>query len=233
MHTISPPSLRTRHLRTFGAGALALALALFGSTLPAWAGKGTSTCPGSTLAPYAQGTQPLTVADLLPGQSLGTPGSNLISAPELAGVPYNAQSIAFHIDTPSGRLRGMLDQDVVNADNATCDCRWRVRVSPKTPAGVRITELRILKFKHPKLGLKGDFRDDLYATDIAPTLVQRSAGKGTSLRFVFEQGVGAGQASRLMFLDTSVDAVVQNGYVQLVTDDGSTSALIRTNVPVY
>jgi hypothetical protein len=212
---------------------LLAALCLGAMTLPTQAGNGTSTCPGSTLAPYARASQPLSAADLLPGSTLNTLGSNLGNSPELAGLPFNAESIAFHIDTPSGRLRGTLDQDVVNADNATCDRRWRVRVSPKTPAGIRITELRIFKFKHPKAHLKGDFRDDLFAADVAPLLVQRSTGKGTTIRFVFEQGLGAGQASRVMFLDTAVDTVVQGGYVQLVTNDGSASAPIHTNVPVF
>jgi hypothetical protein len=89
--------------------------------------------------------------------------------------------------------------------------------------------LQIFGFKHPKLGLAGDFRNHLVNGGIGSTTVTRSPGKGTSIQFAVQ--VCPGQTSRQFVLDTAVGGAKNTGTLRVRAADGTLSAPISTYVP--
>ncbi len=230
---ITPINRRAARWVTPRTAALGIGLALCATLASA---GGTSLCPGSAIKKNlgawvpSQGVGTL-AQDLIPGATLPTPGTNPSLSPDLEGSAVITELIPFDFGTPSGRVKGTLIQKVVNADNATCDAYWRVVLKPGSAAGVRVNALRITKFDHPAAGLVGDFRNDLVPGGIGSVKVKRSSGSGKVITFTFENGVGPGQTSAQLLLDTQIDSAAKNGFVELRTDDGGHSPLISTFVP--
>jgi hypothetical protein len=213
-----------------------LSLGLAFAALPAKADRGTALCPGAFLQSAAQtgvqttgaGTES---AALRPGRIVATPGTSLDDAPDLAGAAVVNVSTPFSFPAPGGTVTGVLQQWVVNADNGTCDIYWRVKLNPQSAPGVRVDRLRIKPFNHPANNLFADFRNDLLPLGIGSTQVTRSAVAGSTITFRFDPGIGPGETSRRVFLDTQIDFVREVGKVQLRTDNGAKSPLLVTYVP--
>lgn len=219
-------------LATLAAAVLGLGLALTAS--PAKADRGTALCPGAmfmshsaTGADFAGGST--SAEQLIPGGNVDTLGSGALG---LAGsvVDSTVSTKPFTINTPGGIVRGQLQQVVVNANGGTCDCYWRVRLLPASAPGVRVNRLRITGMDHPDNGLFADFRSDLVPLGIAPFEATRSGG-GSTITFKFDPGIGPGEISRWVFLDSQVDFVAEvNGAAQLRTDNNVGSAPLVTYV---
>lgn len=190
------------------------------------AAGGTSTCPGSpNLARAVPGVQ--AVKPLTPGSTRQTRGDNEINSPQLAGE-WRDEEVPFSFSGPSGSISGIFYQSLVNADDATCDCVWRVRLNPWSAPGVRVTAVQVSRFNHPKRGLFANYRDDLIPGGVPSVSATRSTGDGSTIRFRFEAGVGPGESSRPLYLDTQRDAVLATGQIVLRTSDGG-QWLIPTN----
>lgn len=212
------------------------ALCLLGACSGAFANKGTATCPGSPSllggSPELGGVVELAPSALLPGSTVATLGTNLSLSPSLAGDLIEFVNNSIVIDTPGGQIKATLMQRIVNAKNATCDCYWRILMDALSKPGVRATGLLIRNFNHPKRKLRGDFRDDTVPTGIGSDQVSRSPGAGTTIRFDFDNGVGPGQTSRSLFLDTNVGTVIFNASVQVLFSDGSVSPQFTAYSPI-
>jgi hypothetical protein len=194
-------------------------------------GKGHCTCPGSPSTDQV-GTIPgvdtwvtLSSAPLLPGTTQLTPGTNLIDSPGLAGTLIKNVTAPFA--TGSGDTTGTVTQSVVNTDNGSCAMYYQAAVD--ITSSVCIDALQIAGFKHPKLGLVGDFRNDLVPGGVGSTTVTRSPKPGTSIRF--NVLVCPGQVSRPLFLDTSVDEAKNTGTLRVRGADGTLSEPIPSYVP--
>jgi hypothetical protein len=194
-------------------------------------GGGHCSCPGSPSTDQV-GTVPgvdtwltLNSAPLLPGTTQLTPGTNLIDSPGLAGTLIKSTTAPFA--TGSGDTTGTVTQSVVNTDNGSCAMYYQA--TNDITSSVCIDALQIAGFKHPKLGLVGDFRDDLVPGGIGSTMVKRSSKPGTSIRF--NVLVCPGQFSRQLFLDTSVDEAKNTGTLRVRGADGTLSAPIPSYVP--
>ncbi len=222
-----------RRLAALAAAVLVLGLAL--GAAPAKADRGTALCPGAlftSLSPahtdFAGGS--ITAQQLIPGGTVDTLGSGALG---LAGsvVDSTVSIKPFTINTPDGTVTGQLQQMVVNANNGTCDCYWRVRLLPASAPGVRVKRLRISGMDHPGAGLFADFRSDLLPLGVAPFEATRSAGIGSTITFKFDPGIAPGETSRWMFLDSQVDFVAEvNGRARLRTDNSVSSDPIVTYV---
>ncbi len=199
-------------------------------------GRGTALCPGSSLLAaarvelHAEGAGIFSSA-LAPGDSVDTLGTRLIDSPQLAGELVVDEIQPFSFMTPGGLVSGVLQQRVVNADDGTCDCYWRVQLTPASAPTVRVDRLRIKQFSHPQPNLVADFRKDILPDGIGSTEATRSAGAGTTITFKFQPGIGAGEVSQSVFLDTQIIRVRSIGQVQLRTDNGAVSPNFVAYVP--
>jgi hypothetical protein len=213
-----------------------LGLCAAASPTGAIAGRGTALCPGSSLLAAAQfqlrteGAGILSSA-LVPGDSVETLGTKLTDSPQLAGELVVDEIQPFSFMTPGGIVSGVLQQRVVNADDGTCDCYWRVQLTPGSAPTVRVNRLRIKQFSHPQPNLVADFRNDILPDGIGSTEAARSAGAGTTITFKFQPGIGAGDVSQSVFLDTQIIRVRSIGQVQLRTDNGAVSPNFVAYVP--
>jgi hypothetical protein len=215
-------------------GIAAVGLCIAASTpvaLAGMCGNGHCTCPGSSTSEQV-GAMPgidtwvtLSSAPLLPGTTQLTPGTNLTDSPGLAGTLIKNVTAPFA--TGSGNTTGTVTQSVVNTDNASCAMYYQAAVD--ITSSVCIDALQIAGFKHPKLGLVGDFRNDLVPGGIGSTTVTRSPKPGTSIRF--NVLVCPGQVSRPLFLDTSVDEAKNTGTLRVRGADGTLSEPLPSYVP--
>lgn len=211
------------------AGAALLALA----ALPALAGPPTASCPGSPA--LAEGASLdlldagiLSSTPLLPGTTVATRGADETTMPQIVGKVLIDESLPFSFPSlGGGQISGTLQQRVINAANGTCDCQWRIILSPASAPGLRITALRLQGLVHPDQGLFADFRIDKYQAGIPSTKASR---QGQNVQFRFPAGIGPGQSSRLVFLDTARNAVAYLGNIVLVANDGSRSTV---RLPAY
>jgi hypothetical protein len=208
------------------------------SSTGAMAGRGTSTCPGSSLLAASQMQAEMQTAnaatlseELLPGISVATPGTSLALSPQLQGKVLLDVITPFVVDTPDGKVKGEVEQKVIDADNHTCDCYWRIKLHADSAPMVRVKRLRITSFNHPANGLFADFRNDLVPGGWGSFEASRSGGAGTAITFKFDPGIGPGEVSRPVFLDTQIDTVAAAGKVRLFTDNGRKSAPLDTYVP--
>lgn len=248
MTTLTPPVVADRHPHREapaappsargGPRAALIALSLVGlcSTAMASSWYGNGTCPGSPSLGSGSG-EPARMAatgprSLLPGQTVPTRGTNTTESPSLIGVSWDGSIDSFSIATGHGRIKGTLYQNLVNADNGTCDCQWLFVLDPDSLPGVRVTGLQITNFHHPKRRLRADFIDLPPGPDIGSDRASRSAGAGTTIRFDFDNGVGPGEASRVLFLDTNVGQVDFSASVQLLFSDGSVSRKFVAPSPI-
>jgi hypothetical protein len=218
---------------------LAALMGLCAAALPtgATAGRGKSTCPNSPVLTASRlqlhtANAATLSAELLPGFSVPTPGTSLALSPQLAGDVMLDVITPFEISTPDGIVKGEVEEKVIDADNHTCDCYWRIKLYADSAPLVRVKRLRITSFNHPANGLFADFRNDLVPGGLSSFEASRSGGAGTAITFKFDPGIGPGEVSRPVFLDTQIDAVDFVGKFRLFTDNGSKSAPLDTYVPV-
>lgn len=235
MRILSPssPAFCTAPVRS-AARARAISVSLLAlAALPAWAGPPTASCPGS---PALAGLAPSDLLDagilsstpLLKGTSVATLGADETTMPQIAGKVLIDESLPFSFPALSGgQIIGTLQQRVVNAANGTCDAQWRIILAPESAPGVRITSLRLQGLIHPNNGLYADFRIDKYNTGIPSVKASRWGG---NVQFRFPAGIGPGQSSRLVFLDTARNAVAYLGNIVLSASDSSRST---DRLPAY
>jgi hypothetical protein len=220
-------------LAALAAAVLGLGLAL--GAAPAKADRGTALCPGAlflSLSPAHTdfAGSGITAQQLIPGGIVDTLGSGALG---LAGsvIDSTVSIKPFTINTPDGTVKGQLQQMVVNANDGTCDCYWRVRVLPASAPGWSMPLMRSRFTRTPGAGLFADFRSDLVPLGVAPFEATRSAGSGSTITFKFDPGIAPGETSRWVFLDSQVDFVAEvNGRARLRTDNNVSSEPIVTYV---
>jgi hypothetical protein len=167
----------------------------------------------------------LSSASLLPGTTQPTFGTDLADSPGLTGKVITSKTFSF--ETSGGNVKGSVTLSVINTDKGSCAmCYQATNNSASTGC---VDSLQIFGFRHPALGLVGNFRNDLVAGGINSTQVSRSPGKGTSIQFDVQ--VCPGQTSRQFVLDTSVGGAKNTGTLRVRAADGTLSAPVPTYVP--
>jgi hypothetical protein len=211
--------------------ALGCCIAASTSVAHAKCGAINCSCPGSSTSeqvgaiPGVDTWVTLSSAPLLPGTTQLTLGTNLIDSPELAGTVIKSNTVPF--ETQSGDTTGTVTQKVVDTNDGSCQMKYQV--TNDITSSVCVDALQIAGFKHPKLGLVSDFRNDLVPGGIGSTTVKRSPKPGTNIRF--NVLVCPGQFSRQLFLDTSVDEAKNTGTLRVRGADGTLSQPIPSYVP--
>jgi hypothetical protein len=170
----------------------------------------------------------LTGIPLLPGHTELTQGTNPTESPELAGVFEFQLDGKFRFESAGGLVRGTyIEQNHTGADKR---CKQYVKITMK--AGC-VDKVRLHKYVHPlSLDLVADYRDDLPGV-IASDTASRSTGKGSVIEFHLVQPVCAGNDTKWLLLNTSIDTLMLVKGLELVAPTGEHSNLRPIHVPLH
>jgi hypothetical protein len=223
----TPTSLRTK--------VWALALPCVLAAGPGWADENgplqTQTCNdpppafNGSLVPDGDIEPLVTGKWLKPGTTRLTDGTNSRESPELAGPKIFSTSQTFEFKDPKGLISGKYTEMIVQGTDKKCKCHLRVQVS----AGC-ISRLLINKYVHP-LKLVADYRDDLGGR--IPSKSATRSTDGTTISFDLRTPVCAGQDTRWMLLNTSIDEVAPLNVLQFVSPEGQLSQPLPFHVPLF
>jgi hypothetical protein len=172
----------------------------------------------------------LTGTLLLPGQTVPTDGTNKNESPELRGKTALQSTLAFQFTTSGGTVSGTYSErhDTGKQDR---HCKSHLRVSVDQGC---ISRLRFHNYVHP-LDIVADFRDDLPRNPppgLIPSDFASRSSDGLTFEFHLATHVCAGQTSRWLLLNTSINALqIVNG-LELFAPNGQSSALLPVHVPI-
>jgi hypothetical protein len=170
----------------------------------------------------------LTGIPLLPGHTELTAGTNPVESPELAGVLEFQLDGKFRFESAGGLVRGTYTEQ--NHTGADKRCKQYVKITMK--AGC-VGKVRLHKYVHPlSLDLVADYRDDLPGV-IASDTASRSTGKGSVIEFHLVQPVCAGNDTKWLLLNTSIDTMMKVRGLELVAPTGEHSNLRPIHVPLH
>lgn len=162
---------------------------------------------------------------LKPGTTRTTAGTNSRESPELAGTRLYSSSQLFEFKDPKGQLiSGKYSELIVAGTDKKCKCHLRIQVREGC-----VTQVVINKYIHP-LKLVADYRDDL-----SGKIPSRSASRskdGTTVTFDLTSPVCAGQDTRWLLLNTSIEEVAPLDVLQFVTPEGQFSPPLPVHVPL-
>lgn len=165
----------------------------------------------------------LTGIPLLPGQTVPTDGTNSIESPELHGKLAFQLTGKFNFHSASGTVKGGYSERNYSGAHKRCKQHLQIKV---TQGCVR--RVLIHNYVHP-LDIVADFRDDI-AGDVQSDVASRS-GDGLVFEFHLFEPVCAGQTSRWLLLNTSVNTLTKSNQLELISDDGESSGLLPIHVP--
>jgi hypothetical protein len=161
---------------------------------------------------------------LKPGTTRVTAGTNARESPELEGPRLFSTSQTFEFKTDKGMVSGKYLEMISQGTDKKCKCHLRVQVREGC-----ISRLVIHKYVHP-LKLVADYRDDLGGR-ISSKSASRSTD-GTMISFDLRTPVCAGQDTRWLLLNTSVEEVAPLSVLQFVSPEGQTSQPLPFHVPL-
>lgn len=162
---------------------------------------------------------------LKPGTTRTTDGTNSRESPELGGPKIFSTSQTFEFKDPKGLISGKYTEMIVQGTDKKCKCHLRIQVQQGC-----ISRLLINKYVHP-LKLVADYRDDLGGR-IASKTASRSTD-GTTISFDLRTPVCAGQDTRWLLLNTSIDEVAPLNVLQFVSPEGQLSQPLPFHVPLF
>jgi hypothetical protein len=149
---------------------------------------------------------------LLPGTTVGLSGATVAGSPWLAGTIVEDRSRPFAFVAGGGSVSGELQDRVVKAVDGSYDFYWKITVDAGSAASVHDLYL-------------GNFTDDLahlldasFALDGVGSVPAKAAMRspdGSFISFDFSDGVGPGQTSFLVQLDTQATAYAETAYAKL------------------
>lgn len=161
---------------------------------------------------------------LKPGATVATNGTNSRESPELGGTKIFSTSQSFEFKDPKGLISGKYSEMIVAGTDKKCKCHLRIQIREGC-----VSRVMISKYIHP-LKLVADYRDDLGGR--IPSKVASRSQDGTQINFDLTTPVCAGQDTRWLLLNTSVDAVAPLSVLQFVSPEGQLSQPLPVHVPL-
>lgn len=161
---------------------------------------------------------------LKPGSTLATRGTNSRESPELGGPKLLSTSQSFEFKDQKGLISGKYSEMIVQGTDKKCKCHLRVQIREGC-----VSRVVISKYVHP-LKLVADYRDDLGGR--VPSKVASRSQDGTQISFDLSTPVCAGQDSRWLLLNTSVEEVAPLSVLQFVSPEGQLSQPLPVHVPL-
>jgi hypothetical protein len=161
---------------------------------------------------------------LKPGTTVPTNGTNSRESPELGGPKLLSTSQSFEFKDPKGLISGKYTEMIVQGTDKKCKCHLRIQIREGC-----VSRVMISKYVHP-LKLVADYRDDLGGR--IPSKVASRSTDGTQISFDLAAPVCAGQDSRWLLLNTSVDEVAPLSVLQFVSPEGQLSQPLPVHVPL-
>lgn len=161
---------------------------------------------------------------LKPGTTRLTEGTNSRESPELAGPKIFSTSQSFEFKDPKGLISGKYSEMIVAGTDKKCKCHLRVLIREGC-----VSRVMISKYVHP-LKLVADYRDDLGGR--IPSKTASRSTDGSQIIFDLATPVCAGQDSRWLLLNTSIDEVAPLNVLQFVSPEGQVSQPLPVHVPL-
>lgn len=161
---------------------------------------------------------------LKPGTTRATDGTNSRESPELGGPKIFSTSQTFEFKDPKGLISGKYSEMIVQGTDKKCKCHLRVQIREGC-----VSRVMISKYVHP-LKLVADYRDDLGGR--IPSKSASRSTDGTTINFDLATPVCAGQDSRWLLLNTSIDEVAPLNVLQFVSPEGQLSQPLPVHVPL-
>ena len=170
----------------------------------------------------------LTGIPLVPGGTVPTEGTNPSESGELAGPLEFQLTGKFKFASSGGLVRGSYtEQNYTGTDKR---CKQHLKIVVKSGC---VEKVRLHKYFHPlSLDLVADYRDDLPGL-IASDMASRSTGKGTVIEFHLAPKVCAGEDTKWLLLNTSIDTMMLVKGLEFVAPTGEHSGLRPVHVPLH
>lgn len=161
-----------------------------------------------------------------PGETWPTPGTDTTDSPELIGTLEFELTGRFKFMSAGGLVQGSyIERNYNGADNR---CKQHLRFKVKQGCVIKV---RFNKYAHPlDQPLVADYRKD-WPGMVASATASRSPVKGLTIDFLMERPVCAGETSRWLLLNTSIQTLVPVKGVQFIAPTEESSPLRPIHVP--
>lgn len=155
---------------------------------------------------------------LKPGTTRTTAGTDTQMTPESDGPTVFSATRAFSMSTSNGEVSGRYLEKIVGGTDGFCKCQLRIVMDKGCLSGLAIHQIQ-----HP-LKLVADYRRDLAGQ--VPSKSAWRSDDGTVVGFRLARALCAGESSRWLMLNTSVESVDLGNTLELVAADGLSSTLL-------
>jgi hypothetical protein len=155
---------------------------------------------------------------LKPGATRTTAGTDTQMTPEADGETVFSSTRVFSISTSNGEVSGRYLEKIVGGIDGFCKCQLRIVVDKGCLSGLAIHQIL-----HP-LKLVADYRRDLGGQ--VPSKSAWRSDDGSIVGFKLARALCAGESSRWLMLNTSVESVDLGDALELVAADGMSSTLL-------
>jgi len=177
-----------------------------------------------SLSPLGENDALVTGKWLKPGTTRLTEGTNPRESPELGGTKIFSTSQSFEFKDPKGLITGKYSEMIVAGTDKKCKCHLRVQIREGC-----VSRVMISKYVHP-LKLVADYRDDLGGR--IPSKTASRSTDGSQIIFDLATPVCAGQDSRWLLLNTSIEEVAPLNVLQFVSPEGQVSQPLPVHIPL-
>jgi len=160
---------------------------------------------------------------LKPGTTRTTAGTDTQMTPEADGQTVFSATRAFSMSTSNGEVSGRYLEKIVGGTDGFCKCQLRIVMDKGCLSGLAIHQIQ-----HP-LKLVADYRRDLLGQ--VPSKSAWRSDDGTVVGFKLGRALCAGESSRWLMLNTSVESVDLGDTLELVASDGLSSTLLPLHTP--
>lgn len=155
---------------------------------------------------------------LKPGTTRSTAGTDTQTTPENDGQTVFSATRAFSMSTSNGEVSGRYLEKIVGGTDGFCKCQLRIVMDKGCLSGLAIHQIQ------HSLKLVADYRRDLPGQ--VPSKSAWRSDDGSVVGFRLARVLCAGESSRWLVLNTSVESVDLGGALELVAADGLSSTLL-------
>jgi hypothetical protein len=138
--------------------------------------------------------------------------------PESDGYTAFSATRAFSMSTSNGEVSGHYLEKIVGGTDGFCKCQLRIVMDKGCLSGLAVHQIQ-----HP-LKLVADYRRDLGGQ--VPSKSAWRSDDGSVVGFKLARALCAGESSRWLMLNTSVESVDLGDALELVAADGLSSTLL-------
>jgi hypothetical protein len=169
----------------------------------------------------------LTGTPLEPGHTVLTEGTNASESPELNGLTEFTLNDTFSIELAGGGLvKGSYAE--MNKTGTDTYCKQHLKVKVKQGC---VAKVRFRKYTHPlDRDIVADYRDDLSGLRASDTASRSNSG--TVIEFHLATPVCAGETTRWLLLNTSINTMTKVNGLEFVAPTGERSKLRPVHVPL-